>query len=308
MPTQIAIPQAIRARGELIEPTDAVNLTVQFNDSSTGSPINTDTFPTVSIISPSGLVILPPTSAGVTNISTGKYQFMFTVPINGPFGVFNDIWAGVINGTRVEGTLSFVVAHTDLPGINSDGYVHLGDDPGFNYSQTALLNINKIIKALKARLNSSGKAPSIDKNGNLMYVDCDIYSIDMLATFAAISLSKFNQTPYFTHFTFENTEAIDQFFEVLVEGATLYCLSSKALIERGREFQITDNSINFNPPSVAEMLSTQWNTELTHYWESLKYIKNSIRPGPLGLGVFGMTSSVNPAFARLRHLRERRII
>ena len=95
---------------------------------------------------------------------------------------------------------------------------------------------------------------------------------------------------------------------MLVEGAVLYALSSKALIERGREFQITDNSINFNPPSVAEMLSTQWSTELTHYWESLKYIKNSIRPGPLGLGVFGMTSGLNPAFARLRHLRERRII
>lgn len=307
MPNQIAVPSAIKARGELIEPTEAVNLTVQFHDTM-GAPVDADTFPTVSIVSPSGLVILTPTTTGVTRISTGKYEYTFIVPINGPFGVFNDIWVGVIDGQRVEGTLSFVVTHTDLPAINSDGYVHLGDDPGFNYSQTALLNINKLIKGMKVRLNSSGKSPSIDKNGNLMYVDCDIYSIDMLTTFAAISLSKFNQTPYFTFFTFEDTQVIDQFFEVLVEGGVLYALSSKALIERGREFQITDNSINFNPPSVAEMLSTQWNTELTHYWESLKYIKNSIRPNALGLGVFGMTSSMNPAFARLRHQRARRII
>lgn len=304
---QVAYPQVIAARGELIEPTQSVNLTVQFKDD-TGAPVNTDAFPQISIISPSGLVILTPTSAGVTQAGIGNYSFIFTVPINGPFGVFNDVWSATINGVPVQGTLQFVVTHTDLPGINSDGYVHLGDDPGFNFSQNALLNINKVIKGMKARLNSAGKAPSIDANGNLMYVDCDIYSIDMLTTFAAISLSKFNQTPYFTFFTYEHTQAIDQFYESLVEGAVLYALSSKALIERGREFQITDNSINFNPPSVAEMLSTQWNTELTHYWESLKYIKNSLRPGPLGLGVFGMTSAMNPAFARLRHLRERRII
>lgn len=297
----------IKARGELVEPTEQVNLTVKFNDNF-GAPVDTDTLPQISIIQPSGAVLLNPTSAGVARISTGVYSFIFSVPLNGPYGVFNDIWSGYINGYRVEATLSFIVSHTDLPAINTDGYVHLGDDPGFNYSQTAILNINKLIKGMKARLNSSGKSPSVDKNGNIQYVDCDIYSIDTLTTLAAISLSKFNQTPYFTMFTFENTEAIDQFFECLVEGAVLYALSSKALIERGREFQITDNSISFSPPSVAEMLSTQWNTELTHYWESLKYIKNSLRPGPRGLGVFGMTSSNNPAIARLRHMRERRLI
>jgi len=297
----------IKARGELIDVTDQVNLTVKFKDAM-GNPIDTDSFPTISIVQPSGLVALAPTSAGVTHVSTGQYSFIFTVPINGPYGAFNDIWTGFVNGYRIETTFTFVVDHTQIPSINSDGYVHLGDDPGFNYSQCATININKLIKSLKARLNSSGKAKSADAYGNTIYVDCDIFSISMLTTFLATALWDFNQVPYFTFFTFDEDDFVNQFGEILVEGATLYALASKSLIERGREFQITDNGLSFNPPTVSELMQTQYSTLLSHYWEKLKYIKNSLRPSPRGLGVFSMNSAINPAFARLRHLRARRIV
>lgn len=297
----------IKARGELIDVTDQVNLTIQFRDTS-GSPINTDSFPTISIIQPSGLVALAPTSAGVAQVDVGKYSYIYTIPINGPYGVYNDIWVGFINGFRVQTNFEFVVLHTQVPSINTDGYVHLGDDPGFDYSQVAIKNINKLIKSLKARLNSSGKAKSTDSYGNVIYVDCDIFSVDMLVTFIATALWDFNQVPFFTFFTFDDDNFVDQFGEILVEGATLYALASKALIERGREFQVTDNGVNFNPPTVSELMNTQYSSLLSHYWEKLKYIKNSLRPAPRGLGVFSMNSGVNPAFARLRHLRERRII
>lgn len=298
---------AIKARGELIDVTDQVNLIVQFKDG-TGAPIDTDSFPQISIVQPSGAVLLAPTSVGVTRIGTGKYSYIFTVPINGPYGVFNDIWTGYISGFRVEVEFSFVVAHTQLPAINTDGYVHLGDDPGFNYSQAATKNINKLMKSLRARLNSAGKARSKDSFGNVIYVDCDIFSVDMLTTFLATALWDFNQVPYFTFFQFDDDNFVEQFGEILVEGATLYALASKALIERGREFQITDNGLNFNPPSVSELMNTQYSSLLSHYWEKLKYIKNSLRPAPKGLGVFSMNSGMNPAFARLRHLRARRLI
>lgn len=297
---------AIKARGELIDVTDQVNLTVQFKDGS-GQPIDTDSFPKISIIQPSGLVLLAPTSTGVAQIDTGKYSYIFTVPINGPYGVFNDIWSGFINGFRVETTFSFVVAHTQMPGINTDGYIKLGDDPGFQYSQAAIKNINKLIKSLKSRLNSAGKAKAADGYGNTIYVDCDIFSIDMLVSFLATALWDFNQVPYFTFFQFDDDNFVEQFGEILVEGATLYSLASKALIERGREFQITDNGLSFNPPTVSEMMNTQYSSLLAHYWEKLKLIKNSLRPAPKGLGVFSMNSAINPAFRRLRHLRARRI-
>jgi hypothetical protein len=296
----------IKARGEFIDVTDQVNLTVQFKDG-TGTPIDMDSFPQVSIIQPSGLVLLAATSAGVAHVGPGKYSYIFTVPINGPYGVFTDVWTGYINGYRVESTFNIVVAHTQMPAINTDGYVHLGDDPGFDYSQLALKNINKLIKSLRARLNSGGKARSKDSYGNVIYVDCDIFSVDMLTTFLATALWDFNQVPYFTFFQFDETDFVEQFGEILVEGATLYALASKALIERGREFQITDNGLNFNPPTVSELMNTQYSTLLTNYWDKLKYIKNSLRPAPKGLGTFSMNSGINPAFARLRHLRSRRI-
>ena len=299
-------PGTIKARGELIDVTDQVNLVVQFADPS-GNPINTDSYPQISIVQPSGLVLLAPTSMGVAQIGTGQYSYIFTVPINGPYGVFNDVWTGYVNGFRVQATLSFIVNHTDVPAINTDGYIHLGDDPGFRYSQCAIQNINKLMKSLRARLNSAGKAKSVDGYGNTTYVDCDIFSVDMLTTFIATALWDFNQVPYFTFFTFEEDQFVDQFGEVLVEGATLYSLASKALIERGREFQITDNGLNFNPPTVSELMQTQYSTLLSNYWEKIKYIKNSLRPSPRGLGVFGMSSGINPAAARLRHLRARRI-
>jgi hypothetical protein len=298
---------SIKARGELLDVTDQVNLTVQFKDAM-GNPINTDSIPTISIVQPSGLVAIAPTSAGVQQLGKGNYVFTYTIPINGPYGVFNDIWVGYINGFRVETTFSFVVTHTQIPSINTDGYVHLGDDPGFRYSQCAIINIDKLMKSLRARLNSAGKSKSSDAYGNTIYVDCDIFSVDTLTTFIATALWDFNQVPYFTWFTFDEDSFVDQFGEILVEGATLYALASIALIERGREFQLTDNGLNFNPPTVSELLQTQYSTLLAHYWEKLKYIKNSLRPGPRGLGVFSMNSAINPAFARLRHLRARRLI
>jgi len=297
----------VKARGETLDVNDQVSLTIQFKDNY-GDPVNTDAFPTISIVQPSGTVLLAPTSAGVSQIDVGKYQYTFTVPFNGPYGVFIDDWIGYIGGIRVEQAFNFVVVKTDVPSINLDGYEHLGDNVPFRYSQAAIKNINKLLKMLRGRLNSAGKSKAKDNYGNVIYVDCDIFSVDVLVTFLSIALTDFNQTPYFTFFQFDDDNFVAQFGEVLIEGATLYSLASKALIERGREFQISDNSINFTPPGVSDMLNTQYSSLLSHYWEKLKYIKNSLRPSPLGLGVFSMTSGLNPAIARLRHLRERRLI
>jgi hypothetical protein len=130
----------------------------------------------------------------------------------------------------------------------------------------------------------------------------------MLVSFLVNSLSDFNQIPFFTFFTYEDTPIIDQFHDILVEGATLMGLASQALIERGREYVINDNGVSFTPPTMSEMLMTQYNSLLTNYYDKIKFIKASMRPNPLGLGVFGVTSSISPSFARLRHLRSRRII
>lgn len=296
----------IKNRGELIEATDQVNLTVQFKDPS-GNPIDADSYPQISIIQPSGSVFMTPTSVGVSRSGVGLYSYIFTVPINASYGVWHDVWLAYINGFRVETQFEFIINYTQLAAPNTDGYVHLNDDPGFQYSQEAIININKLLKALKARLNSSGKAKSADPYGNVVYVDCDIFSTDMLVTFLATALWEFNQTPFFTFFEFDNNNFVEQFGQILVEFATIYALASKALIERGREFQFTDNGLNFTPPTVSELMMTQYNALLTLHKEKLIRIKESLRPSPQGLGVWGMTSSMNPLVRRLRFLRARQI-
>lgn len=147
-----------------------------------------------------------------------------------------------------------------------------------NLSSEGIKNLNNLLFLLKNRLHSSSKSKSVDKENNIIYIDSDIYSKEMLESFITLSISEFNQTPNFTFFTMENSRFIDCFTEILIEGATLYALSSKALIERGREFSYDDGKgISIIPPSVSEMLNTQFSTMLVHHWNKLKFIKSSIR-------------------------------
>jgi len=141
------------------------------------------------------------------------------------------------------------------------------------FSTAAQKNVDTLVALLQNRLQSKDKAKSADQSGNVIYIDCDIYSKEMLESFIALSISDFNQVPYFSFFTLEDDKFVDCFTEVLVEGAVIYALSSQALIERGREFTIGDNGVNFTPPTISEMLNTQFSTLLSHHWEKLKTIK-----------------------------------
>lgn len=294
----------VRQRSEIVQVTDTVQLRVLFKDGF-DNPVDLDTFPAITLIQPSGLVAVGPTSAGVYRLETGRYGFDYKAGINGPLGVWNDNWKGQVNGFQVSASLQFIISEGQVQAPNSDGYMHLGDRVGFNYSQTAILNINKIMELVRARLRSSGKAKKTDEHGNVTYIDCDIFSVENLTSFIVMSLSNFNQIPYFTWFTFEDTWFIDEWMAILAEGASIYAMASQALLERGREFSITDNSISFTPPTVSELLNTQYSSNMTTYNENLKYIKNSMRPHVRGLGTMTITAG-NPNVMRLRHLRARR--
>jgi hypothetical protein len=296
----------LRVRGELVAQTETIQLRALFADH-TGLPTDLDSFPVITIQQPSGNIIIGPTVVGVYRLSTGLYGFDYAVPINAPLGVWVDCWDGAIGTDLIRGEFNFIVQNSDIPGTNKDGYEMLGSDVDFDYSQTAIHNINVLIKTLRARLDSMGKHVSMDANGNKVYTDCDIYSVASLVSFIANSLTEFNSIPYFTAYTFEDTEALKLFHDVIVQGAAIMALSSKSLLERGREFSISDNSIQFTPPTVSELMSTEWAGELANYFEKVKYIKNSLRPAPMGLGTLTVSTTRLPAVARLRHLRARQL-
>lgn len=296
----------LRNRSETVAHTETVQLHALFKDSN-GQPVDLDAFPYITITAPNGNINLGPTSAGVYKLSTGLYGFDYAIGLVAPIGVYNDSWQGTLNGMPVFGNFQFVVFDTQLPAVNSDGYEHLGDSVGFSYSPVAIHNINKLLKTLKARLNSAGKKPSVDQYGNQTYVDCDIFSVDMLVTFLGAALAEFNEIGYMTFFTFDDTAMIDQFHFVIVQGATIQALASIALIERGREFNITDSGVSFSPPTVSELLNTQYSAELGNYWERIKHIKNNLRPSPSGLGGLTISSARNTYISRLRHRRQNQI-
>jgi hypothetical protein len=69
--------------------------------------------------------------------------------------------------------------------------IKLGDKIETEYGQDEIYNINKLIKILKLKLSSEGKQKSKDLEGNIIYIDCSIFSIDQLVTALDSSLKRF---------------------------------------------------------------------------------------------------------------------
>jgi hypothetical protein len=296
---------SILTRSQIIQPGDTVMLRARFTGPE-GTEIDLDTLPTVTIVQPSGGVAVGPTNVGVTRIGVGQYQFNYCVGLFPQLAVWQDIWRGILGGYEVLQGFSFVVHTTQMPAINSDGQHHLGDDVGFNFSQNAICNINQLLKSLKARLKSSGKSKTTDEYGNIIYKDCDIYTVDELVTFLCSALSMFNEIPHFTMFSWEDTPIIEQFHDVLTQGALYLALGAQSLIERGREFQINDNGIGFTPPTISELANSKYQTEMTNWYDKCKLIKNNMRSAPLGLLALSFPNT-SPQVRRLRTLRQRQI-
>ena len=297
----------MKTRGSIIGTSETVQLKAQFSDP-LGNPGDLNSFPRIQIIQPNSAIYQEYTSAGVYRINTGLYGFDFKVPIIGPVGVWADVWQGVLGEENylIRGSFNFIVSNTNLGAPNVDGYIHLGDKPKYNLSQESIQNINHLMEVLRLRLQSSGRRQTKDSHGNTIYENCDIFSTEELYAFLCCSLAEFNLTPHFTHFVWEDPAVVDMFGDVIVEGAYIMGLASKALIEKGREFNITDNGISFQPPAIADLLNSQMSTLLTAYREKIKGIKYQFKANPLGLGTLRITA-VAPQMLRLRHRRARQM-
>lgn len=68
---------------------------------------------------------------------------------------------------------------------------------------------------------------------------------------------------------------IERFSDVLVQGAVVTALASKALVECGREFVIKDDGAQYSPPQISNLLMTQWVTESRYYVDRLNIIRST---------------------------------
>jgi hypothetical protein len=163
------------------------------------------------------------------------------------------------------------------------------------------------MEILKARLKNNNSAETTDAFGNKTFTDCLIFTDDELLQFLVASLSEFNQTPHRTAFAFSDQIIYETHAHVITEGAYILAVAGQMLIEAGREFTITDNGISMQPPPLSSTLNNQLSTFITRHTDMLKYIKTSMKPAPKGVGTFRVLA-VAPAYLRLRHLRQRKIV
>ena len=291
-----------------------VALKIQYYDSS-GSEEDPDSTPKVQISNSQGKVIVESTSDDVTRLSKGLYVYYYNLDDDVAEGLWEDYWTTTLDGITLRNYFSFLVLDEgDLADFT--GSVKLGDSVEFDFSEEELKGLNILLKYLKCRLRSNGRKPLRDKfgafkydaYGNHLYEECNVFSDEILACFLCQALSEFNMIPFFTSYSFADRAIFTTFAQLLVEGAYIVALASQSLLEKGRDFSISDGSISYQPPQLGDFLSSHYSNWLSSYRERLKFIKNNIRPGPVGYGTFTNLGSAAPAVTRLRHLRARRII
>lgn len=293
-----------------------VELQVQFYDNC-GKKVLADELPLVTIIDQDGNTIVESTDEDVESLGEGLYRYKYRVPLNIDSGSWTDQWDAVIDQAPYSVNMSFRVipASVGLSADSGPGKILIGDDVIFNFSDEELYGINVLLKFLKQRLRSVGKKPVRDINGafvtdgygEVVTEDCNVFSDDVMIAYLCQSLSEFNSTPFFTAYTFADPVIYTLFYQVIVEGAYVYAIASQSILEKGRDFTVTNGSANYQSPQLGDFLQSHYGTWLTSYRERIKFIKNSIRPDHRSFGSYSNMGARNPAWARLRHLRSRRI-
>ena len=284
-----------------------VDLYVRFVDA-TGNPVNADDTPIVEIRDSADIRRQAATNIGVGLYEDpGLYKFSYSIPLTAPDGYWSDIWTAKIGNETVSTTFDFLVTSAGEMTAGEPVTYMPGDDLPWDFTKEEAYGINILLKMLKPRLKNDGIRKIPDGQGGYIEESCSVFTNSELICFLVNSLSSFNQIPHFTNFTFENPQIHTVFADVIVQGASLLAMSAQALIEKGREFSITDNGVIYQPPMISEILNSQFSTQLADYKDKLKVIKCNMKPAPLGLGGFRMTA-ISPAYRRLRHLRERQIV
>lgn len=134
------------------------------------------------------------------------------------------------------------------------------------------MNQNYYIGLVRARLgddviNSCNKT---DENGVFHEEKSYVYKDEQILQYLELSLRRLN-------LLFDkNFEPYDsgliKFTDLLVQGAVINALASKALLEKGREFVIKNDNVLFNPPDVSELLTKQWINEQVDYDAKVRYL------------------------------------
>jgi len=293
-----------------------VALQIQFFDAC-GDKVAADEIPTIQISDLDGNIIIATTNKDIEHLGDGLYQYLYRVPNGGDAGMWIDEWTASIDQAVLNTSFTFTVitASSGLSASTGQGKISLADDVSFDFTDIELKGVNLLLKFLKSRLRSTGMKPLRDVDGafitdgygEIITEACNVFDDEALVCFLCQGLSEFNAVPFFTAYGFGDPVIQTLFSQMIVEGAYVFALASQSLLEKGRDFTITDGGVNYQPPQLGDFIQSHYGTWLTSYRERLKFIKNSIRPGPRSYGTQTNLGGASPAYRRLRHLRSRRV-
>jgi hypothetical protein len=225
----------------------------QFND-----PINADHTPKVTIIDSNGTIRQSSSSAGISLFEDpGIYKLTYAIPENAPDAYWTDSWEAEIGTESITTNFSFLVSSTATILETTEPDYQPGDEIDFEFTHAEIDGLNVLLKILKRRLKSSGTRMVPDGAGGYVSSVCNVFNDDELTCFLVSSLSDFNSTPHITSYMFGDPAIYGVFADIIIHGANLLALAAQALIEKGREFVVTDNGISFQPPAVSEILNSQ---------------------------------------------------
>lgn len=286
-----------------------VDLYVRFTDEM-GNPVNADDTPSVVITDQNGTVRRASSNIGVGLVNDnqpGLYLLSWDIPEAVPDGYMTDTWTAKIGNTDVSNSFEFNVLTDGEIAEGVPPTFDPGDDVSWNFTKEESNGINILLKMIKPRLKNDGTR-KVRSGNTTVDSECNIFTNDELITFLVNSLQEFNAYPHFTGFSFADAQITGIFSEIIVQGAVLLALAAQTLIERGREFSITDAGVTYQPPAVSEILNTQYVAQLADYKEKLKAIKTNLKPSPIALGSWRSLGSFNTRIRTLRHLRDRQIV
>lgn len=220
-----------------------------------------------------------PLSSQIQWVGTGQYYFDYTVPAGGLEGTWIVRWGGVLSGKSfLKDDLFSVVS--DITTIAAPGVVFEND--------TKLQFANTLRTYLKDR-----------DPRNYAFQDEEI------GVFLDGALADVNLWPTATNFNWDSVP--QNWLHVVSVGGQVMALYAQSLIEAGREFTINDQGINFNPPPVHQAMLSVAQSLVQSYADLKERAKYHIKPGPAAIGTYRVLA-INPMLARLRHLREKRIV
>ncbi len=132
---------------------------------------------------------------------------------------------------------------------------------------------------------------------------CEIFSDGQLLSYIDLSLQSVNSHPTWTFYTIDSVPR--DWYNVIVLGAYVYALNAQGLVERARNFTISDQGVNYTPPDLPGHFQSLAQQMDAKFLAEKERIKANVRPAPIGLGST-VVLSPNPSVIRLRHLRAHR--